>query len=45
MSVIAPMLRAKFAIKGEELNKLDDLSKQMFSEFSSLSGVQEVRAS
>jgi len=44
MSVVAPMLRAKFAIKGEELDKLDALSRQMFNEFASLSGVQEVRA-
>jgi V/A-type H+-transporting ATPase subunit A len=45
MQVIAPMLRAKFAIKSEELGKLEALSKQMFDEFSSISGVQEVRAS
>jgi len=44
MQVIAPMLRAKFAIKSEELDKLEALSKQMFDEFSSISGVQEVRA-
>jgi V/A-type H+-transporting ATPase subunit A len=44
MQVIAPMLRAKFAIKSEELGKLDTLIKQMFDEFSSLSAVQEVRA-
>jgi V/A-type H+/Na+-transporting ATPase subunit A len=44
MQVIAPMLRAKFAIKSEELDKLESLSKQMFDEFSSISGVQEVRA-
>jgi V/A-type H+/Na+-transporting ATPase subunit A len=43
MQVIAPMLRAKFAIKGEELGKLDDLEKQMFREFESLSTVQEAR--
>ena len=45
MQVIAPMLRAKFAIKNEELGKLESLVKQMFDEFSSLSTVQEVRAS
>jgi vacuolar-type H+-ATPase catalytic subunit A/Vma1 len=44
MQVIAPMLRAKFAIKSDELDKLGALSKQMFDEFSSISGVQEVRA-
>ena len=43
MQVIAPMLRAKFAIKSEDLGKLEDLGKQMFDEFSSVSGVQEVR--
>ncbi|MDG6989956.1 MAG: V-type ATP synthase subunit A, partial [Nitrososphaerota archaeon] len=44
MQVVAPMLRAKFAIKSEDLGKLEALSKLMFDEFSSLSGVQEVRA-
>ncbi len=44
MQIIAPMLRAKFAIKSEELDKLDSLIRQMFDEFSSLSSVQEVRA-
>jgi V/A-type H+-transporting ATPase subunit A len=44
MQVIAPMLRAKFAIKSEDLGKLEDLKKQMFAEFSSISGVQEVHA-
>jgi V/A-type H+-transporting ATPase subunit A len=44
MQVVAPMLRAKFAIKSEDLDKLESLSRQMFDEFSSLSGVQEVRA-
>ncbi|MBI3859692.1 MAG: V-type ATP synthase subunit A [Thaumarchaeota archaeon] len=44
MQVIAPMLRAKFAIKSEEMGKLESLVKQMFDEFASLSGVQEVRA-
>ena len=44
MQVIAPMLRAKFAIRSEDLDKLESLSRQMFDEFSSLSGVQEVRA-
>ena len=44
MQVVAPMLRAKFAIKGEELGKLDDLSKQMYDEFATFSAVQEVKA-
>ena len=44
MQVIAPMLRAKFAIRSEDLDKLESLSRQMFDEFSSLSGVQEVKA-
>jgi V/A-type H+-transporting ATPase subunit A len=44
MQVIAPMLRAKFAIKSEDLGKLEALSQQMVDEFSSLSNVQEVRA-
>ena len=44
MQVVAPMIRAKFAIKSEELDKLNALVKQMFGEFSSLSSVQEARA-
>ena len=44
MQVIAPMLRAKFAIRSEDLDKLESLSRQMFDEFSSISGVQEVKA-
>ena len=44
MQVIAPMLRAKFAVRSEDLDKLESLSRQMFDEFSSLSGVQEVKA-
>lgn len=44
MQVIAPMLRAKFAIKSDDLGKLETLSKQMFDEFTSVSGVEEVRA-
>ena len=44
MQVIAPMLRAKFAIKSEEMDKLGLLVKQMYDEFTTLSGVQEVRA-
>ena len=44
MQIIAPMLRAKFAIKSEDLGKLEALSRQMFDEFNSISGVQEVPA-
>jgi V/A-type H+/Na+-transporting ATPase subunit A len=44
MQVIAPMLRAKFAIRSEDLDKLGALSRQMFDEFASISGVQEVSA-
>ena len=44
MQIIAPMLRAKFSIKSDELGKLEALSKQMFDEFGSVSGVQEVPA-
>jgi V/A-type H+-transporting ATPase subunit A len=43
MSIIAPMLRAKFAIKSEELDKLDAMVEQMYDEFASLSGAQEAR--
>jgi len=43
MQVISKMLRAKFAIKNEELGKLDALGREMFDEFSALSGAQEVR--
>ncbi|HEV2226350.1 MAG TPA: V-type ATP synthase subunit A [Nitrososphaerales archaeon] len=45
MQVIAPMLRAKFAIKSEDLGKLEALSKLMLDEFASISNIQEVRAS
>ena len=43
MQVVAPMLRAKFAIKNEKLEDLEAIVKQMFDEFGSLSTVQEVR--
>jgi len=43
MQIIAPMLRAKFAIKSEDLGKLEALSKQMLDEFSSISNVPQVR--
>jgi V/A-type H+-transporting ATPase subunit A len=41
MQVIAPMLRAKFAIRSEDLGKLEALSKQMFDEFAALGGAPE----
>ncbi len=44
MQVIAPMLRAKFAIKSEDLGKLEALGKQMMDEFSSLSKPIEAAA-
>ena len=44
MQVIAPMLRAKFAIKSEELGKLESLAQQMSDEFASLSDLQEAKA-
>jgi V/A-type H+-transporting ATPase subunit A len=44
MQIIAPMLRAKFAIRNEEPGKLEALVKQMFIEFASLAAVPEVRA-
>jgi V/A-type H+-transporting ATPase subunit A len=44
MQVIAPMLRAKFAIKSEELGKLESLVQQMFEEFASLSNLPEAKA-
>ena len=44
MQVTAPMLRSKFAIKNEELPKLDGLVKQMYDEFASLSAAPEAKA-
>ncbi len=44
MQVIAPMLRSKFAIKNDELPKVDDLVRQMYNEFASLSAVPEAKA-
>ncbi len=44
MQVIAPMLRAKFATKSEELGKLESLAQQMFDEFASLSNLPEATA-
>jgi V/A-type H+-transporting ATPase subunit A len=41
MQVIARMLRSKFAIKSEEMDKMDALVQEMLSEFTSLAGVQE----
>jgi V/A-type H+-transporting ATPase subunit A len=44
MQVIAPMLRAKFAIKSEELGKLEVLVEQMCDEFAVLAAVPEARS-
>ena len=41
MHVISKMLRSKFAIKNEELPKLDALVQEMFAEFVALSGVKQ----
>jgi len=41
MQVVAPMLRAKFAIRSEELGKLEVLTRQMSDEFASLSSLPE----
>jgi V/A-type H+/Na+-transporting ATPase subunit A len=43
MEIIAPMLRAKFAIKNEDLGKLETISKQMFEEFASLGATPEAQ--
>ncbi len=43
MQVIPKMLRAKFAIKNEEMDKLDQLVEEMLNEFRSLYGVKEVQ--
>ncbi len=43
MQVISKMLRAKFAIRNEELDKLDALVRDMFDEFAALSGAQEMK--
>ena len=45
MQAISKMLRSKFALKNEEMDKMDRLVKDMLDEFASLSGVQEVRVS
>ncbi len=44
MPVISKMLRCKFAIKSEDVEKLDVLYNEMLGEFASL-GVQEVKVS
>ncbi|MGD0477706.1 MAG: V-type ATP synthase subunit A [Nitrososphaerales archaeon] len=44
MQVIAPMLRAKFATKNEDLGKLESLAQQMLDEFASLSNLPEAKA-
>ncbi len=43
MQVISKMLRSKFSIKNEELEKLDAVVSDMLREFATLSGVQEVK--
>lgn len=45
MQVVSKMLRAKFAIKNEEMEKLDSLINEMYEEFGSLLGAQEVKVS
>jgi V/A-type H+-transporting ATPase subunit A len=45
MRIISKLLRSKFAIKNEEMDKMDSLLKEMLDEFASVSGVQEVRVS
>jgi V/A-type H+-transporting ATPase subunit A len=45
MQVISKLLRAKFAIKNEDLKQLDALTNEMLAEFKSLSGAQEVKVS
>ena len=45
MQVTAKMLRSKFAIKNDELAKLDALGKEMLAEFASFGGVQELKVS
>ena len=41
MQVISKLLRSKFAIKNEELPKLDAIIGEMFAEFAALSGVKQ----
>ena len=43
MQAISKMLRSKFAISNDEMEKMDGLVKDMLDEFASLSSVQEVR--
>lgn len=43
MQVISKMLRSKFAIKSEDMDKMDALMKDMLDEFASLSSPQEVK--
>jgi len=44
MQVIAPMLRAKFAIKSEDRASLDSLSRQMLDEFAAFTMAPEAKA-
>ena len=41
IQVISKMLRSKFSIKHEELEKLDAVVSDMLREFAALSGVQQ----
>jgi V/A-type H+-transporting ATPase subunit A len=43
MRVTSKMLRCKFAIKDEEMEKLDEIYSEMLAEFATLAGVQEVK--
>ncbi len=40
MQVISKLLRSKFAVKNEELEKLDVLKAEMMAEFASLGQVE-----
>jgi V/A-type H+-transporting ATPase subunit A len=43
MQVVSKMLRSKFAIKSDEMDKMDSLIKEMLDEFASFSAPQEVK--
>jgi len=43
MQVIAPILRAKFAIKSEDLASFESLSRQMLDEFAAFSKTPEAK--
>jgi V/A-type H+-transporting ATPase subunit A len=42
MPIITRMLKAKFEIPDDQLEKLDELSTDMFTQFKQLEGKQEV---